>query len=907
VDQLPTGSVAFCFTDIEASTQLLHGVGDVTYEQMLDTHRQLLRDAVARHDGFEIHTEGDGSFFVFNSATGAVLACRQAQEAIAEHPWTEEFPVRVRMGIHVGEGTRTSERDYVGLAVHMAARVSAAAHGGQVLATEEVMRVSGGLKDVAFDDLGLFRLRGFEKATRLFDVRDRVGGTTFPPPRAPSAVIHNLPASRTSFVGRNDELYALANLATTTGLITIVGPGGMGKTRLATEGGIRLADRFDQGVWFVPLANVSSGSRLWEAVASSFGIVNSTEHTLQEQVIERLAAGAMLIVLDNCEHLIDDCAEVVSCCLSACPRITVIATSREALLLPEENVLRVGSMSPESAIELFSQRAAQSRPGLIIDASKRSLVSKICSRLEYMPLALELAAARIATTGLEGILEGLSDSGVNLDKGRRRGGDTRQQTLRATIDWSYDLLPAEDRTTFRQLAAFRGGFVEAAAQTVAGATRETLYRLVDQSLVEVDPEARPPRYRLLEPIRQYAWGLLDEAEQEGLMHAHGAWVSGLAREASRGVWVDQATWQERLEAEFGNISAAIQWSLGAPGDQTALRIFGYLGIYWFTVGHGETLSWIAQALERTDVPPRLRAGALLAGAAVAQLRPLEPWQGTVPEGEAPGFVRSAAWASEAAQIFRTTGSRWSLGWALFWRGRALGRFHGDECRAAIEEALVIFRELDDPLGISWCLEWTANFAWKDDRIDDAEADFEESLEIGRRTGVTHATGAALSSLGAIAALKGNYERGAELTEAAVEHYRQARDRWQLTGALRRHALACASIGHLGKAADLLEEAIDLAIDYSLEDQLGYVLACVMLIVPDPMVEAVESLFSAWPYVESQLWPDPRMVKRASDLTERYPEPVGPMTTDSVRDAITVAKRVLEDIRLRASNAQMRAT
>ena len=896
------GTVALCFTDIEASTQLLHSLGNVAYEQMLDTHRRLLREAVARHGGFEVHTEGDGSFFAFDSAPHAVLACRAAQEAIVGHQWTEEFPVRVRMGIHLGEATATSDRDYVGLAVHLAARVSAAAHGGQVLATDEVMRGAAGLADVAFHDLGLFRLRGFEGATRLFDVRDSDDETTIPPPRAPSAVIQNLPAFRTSFIGRNDELNTLADLVGTTGLITIVGPGGMGKTRLATEGGIRLADRFDHGVWFVPLANVSSGSGLWEAVAASLGIVNSTEHTLEELVIERLAVGATLVVLDNCEHLIESCADMVSRWLSASPTLTVIATSREALLLPEENVLRVGSLSSESAIELFSQRAAQARPGLVIDGSKRSLVATICSQLEYMPLPLELAAARIATTGLDGIVEGLSDTLASLDKGRR-GGDSRQKTLRATIDWSYDLLPAEDRTTFRQLAAFRGGFTEAAAQTVAGAFRETLYRLVGQSLVEIDPEARPPRYRLLEPIRQYAWSLIDPVDQDDLMRTHGAWVSGLAKEASGRVLIDQAYWQERLEAEYGNLSAAIEWSLQTPGDQTALRIVGYLGVYWFTVGHGETLSWIIQALERTDVPPRLRAGALLAGAAVAQLRPLEPWHGTVPEGEAPGLVRSAAWAKEAVQIFRTEGTRRNLGWALFWVGRAQRRFHGDESRAAIHEALVIFRELDDPLGISWCLEWTAGFALEDDRFEDAEMDFEESLEIGRRTGITHATGDALSNLGALAALKGDHERGAELTGAAVEHYRQAHDWWQLTSTLHRHALACASNGHFGEAADVLEEAIDLAIEYSLEDMLGYALGSVVLIVPEEMGDDVDRLVAAWPYVAPRLWRDPRMTKRASDLIERYPEADVPITIDQLREAIGVAKSVLDDIRHYASGAQ----
>jgi predicted ATPase/class 3 adenylate cyclase len=903
VGQLPTGKVAFCFTDIEGSTQLLHAVGDAAYQQVLEAHRELIRAAFAGHGGSEVSTEGDGTFFSFDSATGAVLACRQAQQALTFYRWTPNVVVRVRMGIHFGEAIATSDRDYVGIAVHHAARVSAAAHGGQVLATEEVIRESAGAGGVAFQDLGLYRLRGFDQAVRLFDVHDPDDATAFPPPRVPAAVVHNLSVSRTSFVGRSDELRTLTNLVAAVGLITITGPGGMGKTRLATEASIRLADRFDQGAWFVALAPITSGAELWGAVAASLGIVDSAEQTLETKVIDRLASGAMLILLDNCEHLVDACADMVSRWLSECPSLTILATSREAMLLPEEHVLRVGSLTSDAAIQLFAQRAAQSRPGLVFDEPDQNVVPDICHRLEFMPLAIELAAARAATTGLNAVVEELSDTLATLDDGGRRRGDARQQTLRATIDWSYELLSAGDRATFRQLAAFRGGFTESAATTVAGATRQVLYRLVGQSLLEVDPGARPARYRLLEPIRQYAWGLLDVGERDDLMRAHGAWVIELAKEASGRVLVDQAYWQERLEAEYGNISAAIQWSLQRPGDQAALNIVGHLGVYWFTAGHGESLAWIAEALERPDAPPKLRAGALLAGAAVAQLRPLEPWQGEVPTGEAPGFVRSAAWAREAVHILRTTGAPRGLGWALFWLGRAHGegwtgggkdRFN-DECRAAMQAALGIFRELKDPLGITWCLEWTAEFALDDDQVDAAEAAFEEALEIGRRTGITHATGDALASLGAIAVSRGDYQRGVELTAAAVDHYRQSRDRWQLVGALRRHSLASASRGDLNEAVAAIEEAIDLAIEYRFDDQLGYAMRDVVLIAPNSSPDAVAVLFSVYPHVGSRL-PDPRMRERARNLTERYGNQAGPITAARVREATTVAKKILADIR-----------
>jgi predicted ATPase len=760
-----------------------------------------------------VNTEGDGTFFAFDSAAGAVLACRQAQQALSLYRWAPDVCVRVRMGIHLGEAIATADDDYVGLAVHRAARVSAAAHGGQVLATEEVKRESAGVDGVALDDLGLYRLRGFDQAARLFDVRDPADTTAFPPPRVPAAVVHKLPLSRTSFVGRNDELRTLTNLMAAAGLITITGPGGMGKTRLATEASIRLAGRFDQGAWFVALAPVTSGAELWAAVAASLGIVNSAEHTLETKVLDRLASGEMLVVLDNCEHLVDACADMVARWLSECPRLTVLVTSREAMLLPEEHVLRVGSLTSDSAVQLFSQRAAQSRPGLIFGEPDRNLVADICARLEFMPLAVELAAAQAATTGLDAVVEGLSETLATFYVGQRRGGEARQQTLRATIDWSYELLSTEDRATFRRLAAFRGGFTESAADTVAGATRHALYRLVGQSLLEVDPGARPARYRLLEPIRQYAWGLMDVGELDDLMRAHGAWVVELAKEASGRVLVDQAYWQERLEAEYGNISAAIRWSLQRPGH-----------------------------------------------------------------------------------IFRTTGSTRSLGWALFWLGRAQRLFYRDECRAAMEEALAIFRELNDPLGLTWCLEWTAAFALDDNRIDAAEAAFEEALEIGRRTGITHAMGDALSNLGAIAARRGDYQRGVELTASAVDHYRRSRDRWQLVIALCRHSLASASSGHLEEAVAAVEESIDLAIEYRLDDQLGYALSHLALIVPDSFPDAVDALFSAHPYVYSQLLPDPQMRERARTLTERHGNPAEPITPGRVREAIEVARAVLADMR-----------
>jgi predicted ATPase/class 3 adenylate cyclase len=895
--ELPSGTVTFLFTDIEGSTLLLRRLGAAAYTEVLEAHRHLIRGATGRHEGVEVRTEGDGMFFAFRSAVMAVSACREAQRALAHYEWPHDASLRVRMGLHTGEANVHADEDYVGLAVHQASRVVAVAHGGQVLVSAEVLAATGTDEPGTFADLGEFVLRSFEQPARLYQLCDPGLVSSFPPPRAPPAAVHNLGVPRTSFVGRDDELAELATLLSLPSLVTIVGPGGIGKTRLATEAGLRLAGRFPGGAWLVGLARLGDRRLLASAIASALGVSGHRQPPIEDALVDRLSRAATLVILDNCEHVVEDAAELVAELLRQCPELTVLATSREVLGLPEEHVLRLSSLPGPASLALFAQRAEQARRGLALAAGNAAAAREVCRRLEGIPLALELAAARLSALSPAQLASRLSDTMATLDVGRR-GGEARQRTMRATIDWSYELLGSKDREVFCHLSVFRGGFDAEAATLVTGASLEQLDALVAQSLVEPEPDTEPPRYRMLEPIRQYAWAKLDQPGRDALHQRHATWAIGLAMQAAPQVLLDQARWTERLEAEGANIAAAIDWSLSTPGDESALRIVGLLGVYWFTAGRAEALGWIEQALDQAEqANPGLRGVALLAGSAIAQLRPLAAWSGATEEGHTPGFSRSALWASEAVDIFRQSGAARGLAWALFWQGRAVAHLDRHFARAPIAEALALFRGLEDPLGITWCLNWTAAFALDDERWAEGEALSWEVVQIGRATGVDHAVGDALTGLGRLAGRAGDRERAVELMRQAVAHYRDARDRWQLTGVLTALAFAEAAASNHDEAAAAVAEALNLAEEHGFDDRLGWLMSTVAVLLPDDLIDISAKLYATWPYAESDWpWPDAKWARKRQQLAAQCDESPRAANPTALHDAVTLARGVVARIR-----------
>lgn len=537
VGSAPTGTVTFLFTDIEGSTRLLDALGD-GYAAALEEHRERILRAVDAGKGHRMGCEGDACFAAFARASDAIAAALAAQRALADSTWSHAGEVPVRMGLHTGEAELTSA-GYVGLAVHKAARVRSAAHGRQVLlsgATAEL--VARNLPDGAeLEDLGNHRLKDLGQPERLLQLVHPDLQRTFPRPSTLDVAPNNLPLQLTSFVGRVKEIDELTRLVGSARLVTVIGPGGSGKTRLALQVAADLVDRHPEGVWFVDLAATSDGHVIPETLAAILGgrarrampmAEPEPERTPLERVIERLRNSTALLVLDNCEHLIADCAAVAEALLRACPSIGILATSREPLRIPGEARWRLAPLSVPAdqssepivgfdAVRLFVDRARLNQSDFALTPANAPTVAEICRRLDGMPLAIELAAAWVSTLDPAQILDRLDDQFRLLATGPSRG-SPRQQTLRATVDWSYDLLSDAERRVLENLSVFAGGFsLEAAEHVAAGDGVEQhevlsiLSNLVDKSLVIRTGSGARQRYRLLEVIREYAWQRVEDS------------------------------------------------------------------------------------------------------------------------------------------------------------------------------------------------------------------------------------------------------------------------------------------------------------------------------------------------------------------------------------------------------------
>jgi class 3 adenylate cyclase len=468
VTSLPSGDVTFLLTDIEGSTALFKRLGD-RYEVVIGEHHSLLRDAVLACDGAEVKNLGDGFLFVFADAARAADAAVAAQMRLADHDF-DGADLRVRMGLHSGDA-RVVDGDYVSYALHQAARISAAAHGGQIIVSPRVAESLGSAlpRFSALEDRGMYRVRDFDEAIRLFELKHPTAPADLPPLRVPSAIVHNLPPQRTSFIARDGELNEIRKLFATASLVTIVGPAGVGKTRLAIQAGEELAGAYPGGVWLVNLQTVTEAHLVTAAIASALAIVDSGSRPVFERVVERLQEDPTLLVVDNCEHLIDAVADTVDKFLTACRELAIVATSREPLTIPPEHVVRLGTLDAPDvgtsaeiarrypAVELFLQRAAQA--GAVLDHGHDiDSVVRICRAVDGIPLALEIIAARVGEASPGELAEAIESKGA-LDASRR-GGDPRQRTLRATLHWSYELLDEADRKIFRECSVFRGGIAD---------------------------------------------------------------------------------------------------------------------------------------------------------------------------------------------------------------------------------------------------------------------------------------------------------------------------------------------------------------------------------------------------------------------------------------------------------------
>jgi predicted ATPase/class 3 adenylate cyclase len=761
------------FSDIEGSTTLLKRLGE-QYAEALFGQRDLVRAAIVANDGLEMGTEGDSFFVVFESAIKAVRCCVGAQRSLSTHPWPEDVAVRVRMGLHSGEPA-THEDHYVGLDVHRAARIAAAAHGGQVVlseATSHLVELQLPV-DVSVTDLGFHRLKDLEALEHIYQLKATGLEQRFPPLKSLGAET-NLPSRMTPLVGRSNEVEQLraAVLAPEVQLVTLTGPGGVGKTRLALAAASSLGHAFRDGVYFVSLAGVQDEVAMWSTIADTINV--SSEAAPASTVVAHVADRQALLVLDNLEQ-IHAAPSVVATLLEAGTGVVVIATSRGPLHLQGEHERAVlplefpkegdlDAVAASSAVRLFVQQARMVRPAFTLDSGNAADVVSICRSVDGLPLAIELAAARVRLLTPKALLARLANS-LELAAGDV-GRPSRQQTLRATVEWSYQLLSSRTAQILRRMGVFVGGcgleaFGAVAIQDDAADALQVAQELLDVSLITVGEGVDgDPRMDTLETIRQYSLECLSaegELEETRLRHAlHYAGVAEVAGEQLRGR--EQLTALDRLEAEHDNMRAALEWSLShEEGFDTGLRLVEELAYFWYRHGYAtEGRRWLLQALEVTSD----EAGSRLANIA--------HWLGVLTQQQ--GETEKSLEYLE--------------------RSLAIARELGDLNRQA--------RELNS-LGITHDVLGD---------LERARSLLEESADIARSVGDISRLAAALTNLGHVESYSGNHVRALEILEEALQLDQEAGD--TLGIALDQQSLAAANLrlGQPERADELLSSMLD---------------------------------------------------------------------------------------------------
>jgi predicted ATPase/class 3 adenylate cyclase len=800
------GTLTLLFTDIEGSTVLAERL-DEGWPALLAEHNRLLRTVFAAHGGTELGTEGDAFFVSFTAAGSAAAAAAEAQRALASHAWPDDEVIRVRMGLHTGEPTPTAD-GYVGLDMHRAARVAAAAHGGQVLLSQTTRDLlPENLEGLTFRDLGDHRLKDLTGPQRLHQLCIEGLAVDFPPPRTIEGRVTNLPAQPTPLVGREAELEAVRTLLVdeNTRMVTLTGPGGTGKTRIALQVAADLVGEFPDGVYGVLLAPISDPDLVPLELARVLGVEESSSLSLAEALKAELRNRRVLIVFDNFEH-VGAAAEDLAVLLGACQRLKMLVTSREPLRISAERQYPVPPLAGSEAVLLFVERARAVRADFALDDETRTIVTEICARLDGLPLAIELAAAWAKVLPPASLLRRLENR-LELPAARGREVPARQTTLRQAIAWSYDLLGDDERRLHARLSVFMGGFTLEVAGRVVGASEldvlEGVASLVDRSLLrEAEEAGGEARFSMLETIREFAREQLAQAgEEDELLERHALEFARFAEEADAGLRADdQLFWFGRLEAEHDNLRAALDSSLASGDVETALRLGGTLGWFWYTHGHGmEGCNRLTELLAATEgAPEALRARPMYALGVLVDQR-----------GDS---TRAAELVERSLAIFREEGDRERVGAALNSLGsikRALGDL--DAARSLLEESLAIRRELGDQARAASSLGNLGVLAFERGDLDEAESRFLEALELDRMHGNEWGASATLDSLVAVAIERGDYARGRELNREMLASAQRVGDQESIAFGLEKAAILAAvenqavRAGRLAGAADAVRE------------------------------------------------------------------------------------------------------
>jgi predicted ATPase/class 3 adenylate cyclase len=723
---LPTGTVTLLFTDVEGSTDLLQELGE-RYAESLGEHRRLVRDVVARHGGVEVDTQGDAFFIVFETATNALAAASEIQSATS---MDDRF--RIRIGVHTGE-PRTTNEGYVGIDVHRAARITAAGHGGQTLVSQSTRELVDGEE---LRDLGTHRLKDVGEL-RLY----QLGDEPFPPLRSLNQT--NVPLSPTPLLGRKRELADLLRLlgADRSRLVTILGPGGIGKTRLALEVAAELVTAFEDGASFADLSPIHEPDLVEPAIAAALDVGSP--------VADHLRQRELLLVLDNLEQVVGVATEL-GALLEACPRVAILATSREPLHLRAEVEYPLKPLAEAPAVELFRQRAQEIEPEFEAEYLR---LAELCERLDRMPLAIELAAARVKVLSTDELLTRL-DRRLPLLTGGARDAPARQRTLRATIEWSYELLTDDEKRLFGRLAVFEGGWTLDAAEEVCDADLDTMQSLVEKSLVRADSG----RFRMLETIREYALEQFAELpDSDELRSRHAEHFLALAVRAEPELTAaDQLAWHERLVADYENLRASLAWFLARDDGGAALQLASALVLFWFNRGlYRDGLHWLELVLHGTP-------------------------------GEKAPSRAGALWGA---------GFLWSL----------IG--DAELAKERLEEGLALARELGAGVFIARSLAILGLLSFFENDIRQARAFFEEGIEAARTAGDQWGVADSLGTLASIYPLQGEFDLADEVGREALALGRELGDRQGVRMANFALALTAARRGELKTARELSEDGL----------------------------------------------------------------------------------------------------
>lgn len=839
----PSGTVTFLFTDIEGSTRIAQAHPD-RWDALCERHHAILRAAIKAARGYLFQDVGDALCAAFPSARDALAAALQSQSDLQREAWGD-VPITVRMAIHTGMAEVQPDGDYRGfLILSRTQRIMSAAHGGQVLISQTTAILLGNElpPDATLRDLGERRLRDLIQPEHVYQLVIPGLRADFPPIKTLESYRHNLPALTTSFVGREKETAELKRAIKKHRLVTLTGSGGTGKTRLSLQVAADLLDQFQDGVWFIELAPLANPDLIAQTILSVFGIGEMGGRAAAETLLDHIRDKQLLLLLDNCEHLVEPCAALVDGLLTRSPALKILASSREALgvkgemvwhtpslaLPPDSRGLTgVGNLLEYEAVRLFIERAALIQPHFQVTQTNLPLIAQICRRLDGIPLALELAAARLKALSVEQIAARLDDR-FRLLTGGARTALPRQQTLRALIDWSYNLLSEKEKTLFRRLAVFVGGWTLEAAEAIcpggivdSGEVLELLANLVDKSLVVAEEVGQQMRYRRLETIRQYAREMfLMSGEVTELRGRHLAHYLSFAESAAvelkgRG----QVVWMAALEAEHDNLRAALEWSFEVE-PESGLRIGVALLEFWDAHGHlSEARQWMDRLLSASNILSPTRVDALY-GAASLGLRQSD--------------MESLRRLDEGLALAQTLRYRRGIANGLMFRGVIKALLDNDigQAEALHGEALAIFRELGDQLAIGQALGPVASCALSRYDYGRAEGLFNESLALFRAVGNEREIAGALWNLSEVALLRRNYASAQALAEESLARYRALGDRHGVATALRALSLALHNLGEAAKAQTAAEQSAEDFRAISDRECLGITLTVLARVVAD---------------------------------------------------------------------------